>query len=41
MGDAAIWGAVLGIMMKLFPSKVATIMSTLEMCFGVGYAFGR
>ena len=40
MGDAAAWGAILSIMMKLYPDKVATIMSSNEMIFGLGYSLG-
>ena len=40
MGDAAAWGAIISIMMKLYPDKVATIMSWTEMAFGLGYSLG-
>ncbi len=40
MSDAASWGAVLGILMKMWPEKVATIMSWTEMFFGLGYTIG-
>ena len=40
MADAATWGAIISIMMKLFPDKVATIMSWTEMAFGLGYSLG-
>ena len=40
MGDAAAWGAIISIMMKLYPDKVATIMSWTEMAFGLGYSIG-
>ena len=40
MADAASWGAILSVMMKLYPDKVATIMSSNEMIFGLGYALG-
>jgi MFS family permease len=41
MGDAAAWGAIISIMMKLYPDKVSTIMSWTEMAFGLGYSFGK
>ena len=40
MADAASWGAIISIMMKLYPDKVATIMSWTEMAFGLGYSLG-
>ena len=40
MADAAPWGAIISIMMKLYPDKVATIMSWTEMAFGLGYTIG-
>ena len=40
MGDAAAWGAIICIMMKLYPDKVATIMSWTKMAFGLGYSLG-
>ena len=40
MADVAAWGAVLAILMKLFPSKVGKIMSWTEMFFGVGFMVG-
>ena len=40
IADVAAWGAVLSILMKLFPSKVSTIMSWTEMFFGLGYMLG-
>ena len=39
--DAASWGAVLGILMELYPDRVASIMSWTEMAFGVGYTIGN
>ncbi len=39
--DAASWGAVLGILMKIWPDRVATIMSWTEMFFGLGYTIGQ
>ena len=41
MADVAAWGAVLSIMMKLFPNKVARIVSLTEMFFGLGYMLGK
>ena len=41
MADAAAFGAVLGILINLFPDKVATIMSYTETCFGLGYTIGK
>jgi len=38
--DAAGWGAVLTILLKLFPTKVAVIMSYTEGFFGVGFMIG-
>ena len=40
MGHAAVYGAIFGVMMKLYPDKVFTIMSSNEMLFGLGYALG-
>ena len=40
MGDAAGYGAIISIMMKLYPDKGATIMSWTEMAFGLGYSIG-
>eukprot|EP00095_Tigriopus_kingsejongensis_P010457 snap_masked-scaffold1863_size26100-processed-gene-0.1 protein:Tk10457 transcript:snap_masked-scaffold1863_size26100-processed-gene-0.1-mRNA-1 annotation:"chromaffin granule amine" len=40
IADAAAWGAILSILMKIWPDKVATIMSWTELCFGLGYAIG-
>ena len=40
VGEAAAWGAVVSILMKLYPGKVATIMSYTEMFFGLGYMLG-
>ena len=39
--DAASWGAVLGILMKIWPDRVASIMSWTEMFFGLGYTIGK
>lgn len=40
LADAAGWGAGVSILMKLFPSKVSTIMAWTEMLFGLGYMLG-
>ncbi len=40
MADAAAWGAVVSILMKLFPSHVTTIASWTEMLLGLGYMLG-
>ncbi len=41
IADVAAWGAVISILMKIFPSKVTTIMSWTEMFFGLGYMLGK
>lgn len=41
VADVAAWGAVLSILMKLFPARVAQIMSWTEMFFGLGYMMGK
>ncbi len=41
IADVAAWGAVLSILMKLFPTKVAQIMSWTQMFFGLGYMLGE
>jgi len=38
--DAASWGAVLSILMKLWPDRVTSIMAWAEMFFGLGYTIG-
>jgi len=40
VSDAASWGSSLSILIKLFPDKVATLMSYTEMCTGLGYMLG-
>ncbi|TRY80689.1 hypothetical protein TCAL_09016 [Tigriopus californicus] len=40
LADAAAWGAILSILMKMWPNKVASIMSWTELCFGLGYTVG-
>ena len=39
--DAAASGAVIGILMKLYPDRVASIMSWTETAFGFGYTIGE
>ena len=41
LADAAGWGAVLAILMKLYPDKVSQIMSWTELFFGLGYTIGK
>ena len=36
----AAWSSVIGILMKLFPSRASQIMSWTEMFFGLGYMMG-
>jgi len=40
VADAAAIGAVLSILMKLFPNKVSTVVSWTEMSFGLGWMLG-
>lgn len=40
VGDAATWGAIISVMMKLYPDKVASILSWNEMAYGLGYSLG-
>ena len=40
LADAASFGAVLGILIKLFPDKAATLMAFTESFFGFGYTVG-
>ena len=40
MGDAASWVAIISVMMKLYPNKVASIMSCTDMVYGLGYSLG-
>ena len=39
--DAAFWGSVVSILMKLFPKHVATIAAWTEMLFSLGYMLGN
>ena len=41
VADAAALGAVISILMKLFPKYVTTIISWTEMLFGLGYMLGK
>ena len=41
IADAAAWGSAVSILMKLFPSKVTTVMSWTETLFGFGYMIGE
>jgi len=40
LGTAMSWSAALGMLMKIFPNKVARIMSWTQTCFGLGYMLG-
>ena len=40
IADVAAWSAVVSILMKLYPTRVAQIMSWTEMFFGLGYMLG-
>ena len=40
IGDAAVWGSSLAILLKMFPDKAATLMSYTEMCLALGYILG-
>ena len=41
VADAASWGSLLGILMTLYPDKVAVVMSYTELFFGLGYTIGK
>jgi len=41
MADAAALGAVLSILMKLFPNSTSTIVSLTEMSLGLGAMLGK
>jgi hypothetical protein len=41
VADAAALGAILSILMKLFPKYVTTIVSWTEMLFGLGFMLGE
>ena len=40
LGTAMAWSSSLGILMKIFPNKVARVMSWTQTCFGLGYMLG-
>ncbi len=40
MAVSASFVAIMGILSKLFPDRIATIMATCEAIFGVGFTFG-
>ena len=40
IADVAAWGAIISILLKLFPDKVSSILSWTEMFFGLGYMLG-
>ena len=40
MADAAAWGALISILMKLYPNNVTTIAAWTEMLVGFGYMIG-
>lgn len=40
LGEAASFAAILGIMIQLFPNKVASVLALIETMHGVGYAIG-
>ena len=40
VGDAASWGAIISVMMKLYPDKVASILTWSEMAYGLGNSLG-
>lgn len=41
IGEAATWGSVVSILMKLFPDRVSQVMSWTETFFGLGYMLGN
>ncbi len=40
VADAAAWGSVVSILMKVFPNHVTVIASWTEMLLGLGYMLG-
>jgi len=40
LGTSMAWSSALGILMKIFPNKVAKVMSWTQTCFGLGYMLG-
>jgi hypothetical protein len=41
ISEAAIWGSVVSILMKVFTKHVTTIASFTETLFGLGYMLGN
>ena len=41
LADAAAWGALISILMKLYPNQVTTIAAWTEMLVGFGYMIGK
>ena len=41
LGTSMAWSSALGILMQIFPGRVAKIMSWTQTCFGLGYMLGR
>ena len=41
LGTAMAWSSALGILMKVFPNKVAKVMSWTQTCFGLGFMLGK
>ena len=41
VADAAALGAILSILMKLFPNHTTSVLSWTEMLFGLGYMLGK
>ncbi len=41
IAEAMAWGAIISILMKVYPNQVTTVMSFTEMCFGAGYMLGK
>ena len=41
VADAAAWNAVVSILIVLYPNNVSTVMSWIEMLYGLGYMIGN
>ena len=41
MADAAALGAIISILMKLFPDHTSSVLSWTQMLFGLGYMMGK
>ena len=41
VADAAALGAILSILLKLFPNHTTSVLSWTEMLFGLGYMLGK